>query len=37
MSSLSTTFPSPPWKGFLLLLGAILLIAGLSGPAVFSG
>jgi Amt family ammonium transporter len=33
MSSLSTNFPSPPWKGFVLLLLGALLIAGLSNPA----
>jgi Amt family ammonium transporter len=33
MPSLSTNFPNPPWKGFALLLGAVLLIAGLSSPA----
>ena len=33
MSSLSTNFPSPPWKGFLILFGAALAIAGLTSPA----
>ena len=33
MSSFSTNYPGPSWKGFLLLLGAVLLLAGLSGPA----
>jgi Amt family ammonium transporter len=33
MSSLSTNFPSPPWKKLVLLLGAALLVTGLSNPA----
>jgi Amt family ammonium transporter len=33
MLSISARFPSPPWKGFLLLFGSVLLIAGFSAPA----
>jgi Amt family ammonium transporter len=29
----STFFPSPPWKGFLMLLGAFLAIAACANPA----
>jgi Amt family ammonium transporter len=33
MSSLSTTFPNPPWRGLVLLLGVLVVAACLSTPA----
>ena len=33
MSSLSTTFPNPPWRGLALLLGVLVVAACLSSPA----